>query len=196
MSSLGVVWWSSPSSSGQVVLQSSSGGAPVMVRLLCGCHPVTLSCVVVGFVLNGALYDLCLELSGRRCFFVFSVSRRSRCCLRRCEAWYFSFLLARQVMVRISLCFVAIDEALWSCFRFSVVARGGLFESPLGHRSEVSPWETRVRIGLPSTSMIYLDHYAVSIFGLLCRKDERHQDVALTTPVFCCHSHYFRSRVQ
>ncbi|CAN6997958.1 unnamed protein product [Brassica rapa subsp. trilocularis] len=79
-------------------------------------------------------------------------------------------------------CYVV--EALWSCFWFSVVAQGGLFGSPLGHWSEVFPWETCVRIGLPSTSVIRLDHFGGLIFGLLCRKDERHQDVALTTPVF------------
>ncbi|WZZ48920.1 hypothetical protein YC2023_049027 [Brassica napus] len=74
-----------------------------------------------------------------------------------------------------------IVEALWSCLWFSVVAQGGLIGSPLGHWSEVFPWETCVRIGLPSTSVIRLDHFGGPIFGLLCRKDERHQDVALTT---------------
>ncbi|KAG5397234.1 hypothetical protein IGI04_019048 [Brassica rapa subsp. trilocularis] len=76
-------------------------------------------------------------------------------------------------------CF-ACNNRLSSC----VVAQGGLFGSPLGHWSEVFPWETCVRIGLPSTSVIRLDHFGGLIFGLLCRKDERHQDVALTTPVF------------
>ncbi|KAL0790201.1 hypothetical protein Bca101_006447 [Brassica carinata] len=77
-----------------------------------------------------------------------------------------------------------IVEALWSCFWFSVVAQGGLFGSHLGHWSEVFPWETCVRIGLPSTSVIRLDHFDGPIFGLICWKDERHQDVALTTPMF------------
>ncbi|KAF2581036.1 hypothetical protein F2Q68_00005562 [Brassica cretica] len=67
-----------------------------------------------------------------------------------------------------------IVEALSSCFWFSVVAQGGLFGSHLGHWSEVFPWETCVRIGLPSTSVIRLDHFDGPIFGLLCRKDERH----------------------
>ncbi|KAL0678561.1 hypothetical protein Bca4012_006542 [Brassica carinata] len=65
-----------------------------------------------------------------------------------------------------------------------VVAQGGLFGSHLGHWSEVFPWETCVRIGLPSTSVIRLDHFDGPIFGLICWKDERHQDVALTTPMF------------
>lgn len=54
--------------------------------------------------------------------------------------------------------------------------------SPLGHWSEGSPWEARVKIGLHSTSVVPLAHFGGLIFGPFVGKEERQQDVALTAP--------------
>ena len=54
--------------------------------------------------------------------------------------------------------------------------------SPLGHWSEGSLWEARVKIGLPSTSVVPLAHFGGLIFGPFVGKEERQQDVALTAP--------------
>ncbi|KAF3517129.1 hypothetical protein DY000_02061270 [Brassica cretica] len=73
----GVVWWPSPSSSGQVVLRLF-----LETRLRWSSY-----CVVTVpwqfrvwssvWFLDWAVYDLCIEISGRCCYFVSSFSRRS-----------------------------------------------------------------------------------------------------------------------
>ncbi|KAF3569915.1 hypothetical protein F2Q69_00060964 [Brassica cretica] len=48
--------------------------------------------------------------------------------------------------------------------------------SPLGHWSEGSLWEARVKIGLPSTCVVPLAHFGGLIFGPFVGKEERQQD--------------------
>lgn len=63
-----------------------------------------------------------------------------------------------------------------------MLARGGELGSSLGHWSGGSPWEAHVMIGLPSTIVVPLVLFGGLIFGPFVGKEERHQDVALTSP--------------
>lgn len=173
---------SSPSLSGQVVLQSLSRACLWWSPLLCGYCPAMADACGRRFVLDSTIYDLCLELSDYRFCFVFS------------------FIAALVLYITYVQCdsfpFPALQCSQWSPPLLSL--RRGSVELPSGlvlsasqgvrlsfkSRSSTSLKETCTLISHPNSIIGSIGLQWRAVLSLYCRFGLAVQDVPLIAPLF------------